>query len=125
MPYYTERGEYIRNPSAYAQTGAPMYKNKYSNVDINKPTSIYVAHLEKGKKYVGKTGNFEKRCDQHFNGSGSKVTKKFKPHEIEEVDTIPGFFSDDAEQVLTEELIHDYGYDNVRGGYYTNSKTLN
>ncbi len=125
MPYYTERGQYIRNPSAYAHTGAPMYKTKYSNVDINKPTSIYVAHLEKGKKYVGKTGNFEKRCDQHFTGSGSKVTKKFKPHEIEEVDIIPGFFSDDAEQSVTEDMINVCGYNNVRGGCYTNSKTFN
>ena len=32
MPtYYTESGQKIRNPEAYALTGAPMYKNKYNN----------------------------------------------------------------------------------------------
>ena len=124
MPYYTESGQYIRNPEAYANTGAPMFESRESNININEPTSIYIAHLEKGKKYVGKTIDFERRSEQHFNGEGSKVTQKFKPYKIEEVEIVPGFFSDEVEQELTEELIEEYGYENIRGGMYTNSKTL-
>ena len=81
MPtYYTEFGEKIRNPEAYASTGAPMYKTKYGeSTDINAPTTIYKLNLKGGKKYVGKTTDIERRTDQHFSGNGAKVTKKFKP----------------------------------------------
>ena len=43
MPtYYTESGQMIRNPDAYARTGAPMYKTKFTeSTDINAPTTIY------------------------------------------------------------------------------------
>ena len=126
MPtYYTESGQMIRNPDAYARTGAPMYKTKFSeSTDINAPTTIYKMNLKGGKKYVGKTTNFERRMDQHFSGNGAKVTKKFKPIDGTVVDEVPGFFSDDVEQEYTEEYIDKYGYENVRGGMYTNSKTL-
>ena len=124
MRYYTETGQYIRKPEAYAETGAPMFESRESVININESTSIYIAHLEKGKKYVGKTIDFERRSEQHFNGEGSKVTQKFKPYKIEEVEIVPGFFSDEVEQELTEELIEEYGYENVRGGMFTNSKTL-
>jgi len=124
MAYYTETGQYIRNHVAYAQTGAPMFESRTSNTNINKPTSIYIANLEKGKKYVGKTTNFNRRCEQHFSGEGAKVTQKFKPYEINEIEVVNGFFSDHAEQELTEKTINKYGYENVRGGAYTNSETL-
>lgn len=126
MPtYYTESGQKIRNPEAYAKTGAPMYKTKISeSTDINAPTTIYKLNLQGGKKYVGKTTNFERRMDQHFSGNGAKVTKKFKPIDGKVVGEVPGFFSDDVEQEYTEHYIEKYGYANVRGGMYTNSKTL-
>jgi hypothetical protein len=126
MPtYYTQSGEKIRNPEAYALTGAPMFKTKYQqNKDINAPTTIYKLNLENGKKYVGKTTNVDRRMDQHFSGNGSKVTKKFKPIDGKTIDEVPGFFSDDVEQEHTEDYIEKYGYNNVRGGYYTNSHTL-
>lgn len=126
MPtYYTQSGEKIRYPETYALTGAPMFKTKYSeSKDINAPTTIYKLNLEDGKKYVGKTTNFDRRMDQHFSGNGSKVTKKFKPIDGKTIDEVTGFFSDEVEQGCTEEYIKKYGYDKVRGGYYTNSKTL-
>ena len=77
-----------------------------------------------GKKYVGKTTDVDRRMDQHFSGNGSKVTKKFKPIDGKTIDEVPGFFSDDVEQEYTEDYIEKYGYNNVRGGYYTNSQTL-
>ena len=123
--YYTKKGNIIHNPSAYAKTGAPMYEHPCSNVNINKKTHIYKLNLEDGKKYVGKTTNINRRMDQHFSGNGAKVTQKFKPINCEVVDTCPGYFSDKLEQKHTDNNIKQYGYNNVRGGKYTNSHTLN
>ena len=123
--YYTQSGQKIRNPEAYASTGAPMYKTKYTeSKDINSPTVIYKMNLKGGKKYVGKTVDFDRRMCQHFSGGGAKVTKKFKPIDAKVVDEVPGYFSDAIEHEYTEEYIDKYGYENVRGGMYTNSKTL-
>ena len=126
MPtYYSENGTYIRNPTAYAKTGAPMYMTKYGNTtNINKETDIYKLELQGGKKYIGKTINIDRRMDQHFSGNGAKVTQKFKPISGEIVDTCPGFFSDKVEQKHTDKNIKKHGYTNVRGGKYTNSHTL-
>ena len=126
MPnYYTRSGDKIYNPSAYAKTGAPMYKTKYSeSKDINQKTSIYKLDCKNDKKYIGKTTDIDRRMDQHFSGNGSKVTKKFKPIEGKVVDECPGFFSDKLEQKHTVKNIKKYGYNNVRGGKYVNSKTL-
>ena len=123
--YFTESGEPIRSPTSYAKTGAPMYETQNNRVkDINAPTSIYKLNLENGKKYIGKTTDVDRRMDEHFGGNGSKVTKKFKPKSGEIIDEVPGFFSDDTEQFHTEQYIKKNGYDNVRGGRYTNSTTL-
>ena len=126
MPtYYTKTGDIIKNPEAYASTGAPMYLTKYDNTkDINYPSSIYKMNLQNGKKYIGKTTDIDIRIEQHFSGNGSQVTKKFKPMSYEVLDEVPGFFSNELEHEYTEEFIKKYGYQNVRGGYYTNSKTL-
>jgi predicted GIY-YIG superfamily endonuclease len=125
MPdYYTKKGVKIHNPTAYAKTGAPMYKSRVSKTDINAPTSIYKLNLESGKKYIGKTKDIDRRMDQHFSGGGAEVTKKFKPIDGEIIDECPGFFSDKAEQKHTDKNIKKYGYNNVRGGKYVNSKTL-
>ena len=124
-PYYTQSGTYIRNPEAYARTGAPMYRSKYCNsTNINQPTDIYKLNLANGKKYVGKTTDFDRRMNQHFTGQGAKVTQKFKPKSGKVVDSCPGFFADQLEQEHTEKYIDKYGYENVRGGVYVNSKTL-
>ena len=126
MPtYYTEKGKKIINPEAYAYTGAPMYDTKYGNTkNINITTTIYKMNLQNGKKYIGKTCAIDRRMEQHFSGNGSKVTKKFKPHSCEILDEVPGFFSNEVEHEYTEEYIKKHGYQNIRGGYYTNSKTL-
>jgi len=126
MPtYYTQNGSIIRNPQAYAETGAPMYKTKNTRTtDINKPHDIYKINCSDGKKYIGKTADIERRIHQHSTGNGAKVTQKFKPKTVEIVDSCPGFFSTKLEQYHTDENITDHGYENVRGGKYTNSKTL-
>ncbi len=142
--YYNAYGQRIRNPKAYASTGAPMYKNfttkrgkkinnpksyvksggsLYAN-NINKEKSIYIVECDDNKKYIGETSNFDKRMKQHFTGNGSKVTQKFKPKKATELERIPGYFAKEIEQEYTDKFIRKYGYDNVRGGKYTNSKTL-
>ena len=124
MPqYYTEYGKKIHNPEAYAKTGAPMYKNN-SDKNINETTQIYKLNLEDGKKYIGKTTNIDRRMNQHFSGNGAKVTKKFKPIDGKIVDECHGYFSDKLEQKHTDKYINKHGYNNVRGGKYTNSKTF-
>ena len=85
MPkYYTKSGKRIYKPASYASTGAPMYKSRScrDNNNINSTKTIYKANLSYGKKYIGSTGNFSKRCRKHFSGQGAKVTRKFKPKSI-------------------------------------------
>lgn len=44
--------------------------------------------------------------------------------EGEIIDSCPGYFSNKLEQKHTNKNIKEYGYNNVRGGKYTNSQTL-
>tara|TARA_Y100001935_G_scaffold36302_1_gene28914 strand:+ start:2185 stop:2601 length:417 start_codon:yes stop_codon:yes gene_type:complete len=125
--YYTQNGEHIRNPHTYAKTGAPMYNTNsiYDTNNINRKTYIYKLNLKCGKKYIGKTANIEKRMKQHFSGNGSKVTQKFRPINFKILDSCSGYFANEIEQLYTNNYIIKYGYNNVRGGTYTNAKTLN
>ena len=123
--YYTILGELIKNPKSYAKTGAPMYSSsKYQMVDLNQKTYIYKLYLENDKIYIGKTVNINRRIKEHFSGKGSKVSQKFKPKHYEILEVCDGFFSSEIEQYYTDINIKIYGYDNVRGGIYTNSNTL-
>ena len=123
--YYTVLGEPIRNPNAYARTGSPMYgSQKYLMVDLNQKTYIYKLYLEDDKIYIGKTNNLKRRINEHFSGMGSKVTQKFKPLKYEILEVCDGYFSNKQEQYHTKKNIRQYGYENVRGGKYTNSRTL-
>jgi len=144
--YYTSSGELIRNPEAYAATGAPMHTGfttktgkrvrnpeayaksglqLYTDKDINEEKSIYKVECQGGKKYIGETGNFDRRMDQHFTGRGAKVTQKFQPKSAKELERVPGYFAKEVEQEYTEKYIKKHGYNNVRGGTHTNSTTLN
>lgn len=103
-----------------------MYKTKKmtDTADINKPTAIYELNCKHNKKYVGKTTDVERRMNQHFSGRGSKVTQKFKPLNGQIVGVVPGYLSSQAEQQHTKYCVKKYGYKNVRGGKWVNSKTL-
>lgn len=121
--YYTKFGKKVYAPLAYARTGAPMYDKDGNNV--NKLKSIYLVHLEKGKKYIGQSGDFLRRCDQHLSGEGSCVTRKYRPYKVEILEHgVPGFVAHDVEQEYTEEFIKVFGYSRVRGGRYTNSRNF-
>ena len=46
---------------------------------------IYILSLEKGKYYVGKTGNIPRRLNDHFKGRGGAWTKMFKPIKVVDI----------------------------------------
>ena len=91
---------------------------------MNQKTYIYKLYLEDDKIYIGKTVNLKRRMRDHFGGSGSKVTKKFKPLHYEILEVCDGYLSNDREQYHTKQNIRHNGYDSVRGGKYTNSRTF-
>jgi cellular nucleic acid-binding protein len=79
-------------------------------------TNIYVLLLEKGKYYIGKSNDVFKRCVEHFEGSGSCWTKKYKPLKLEKtIENVSPF----EEDKITKEYMLKYGIENVRGGTYT------
>ena len=65
-------------------------------------TNIYILKLQKGKYYVGKTNNLEKRKQQHINGTACAWTKKYKPISVEKI--IPNA-SDFDEDKYTKEYL--------------------
>ena len=78
-------------------------------------TNIYVLLLEKGKYYIGKSNDVFKRCIEHFEGSGSCWTKKYKPLKLEKtIENVSPF----EEDKITKEYMLKYGIENVRGGTY-------
>jgi len=127
VPYfYTQFGELIRDPHAYAMSWAPIYSHpQLMYYDINTKTYIYRCNLGNGRWYIGKTTDFDRRNWQHCHGQGSQCTMKFPPIEdCEIIDTVPGFISNEKEQEWVNYYIGLYGYDKVRGGKYINSKTF-
>tara|TARA_B100000674_G_scaffold432779_1_gene390772 strand:- start:549 stop:1004 length:456 start_codon:yes stop_codon:yes gene_type:complete len=79
--------------------------------------NIYILKCDNNKYYVGKTkNNINKRLRQHFNGTGSLWTKKYKPIElIEEINYCDEF----DEDKYVKKYMSIYGIDNVRGGSYS------
>ena len=59
--------------------------------------------------YIGKTTNMDRRMRQHFTGNGAQVTRKFAPVSATQIATCNGYFSNEVEQQITEEKIHNYG----------------
>ena len=78
-------------------------------------TNIYVLKCEKGKYYVGKSADVERRFKEHVEGKGSSWTKQYKPIKIEKIHKNVSSFDEDK---ITKELMAKYGIDNVRGGTY-------
>lgn len=78
-------------------------------------TNIYALKLEKGKYYIGKATNLDKRINQHFNNQGSFWTKKYPPIKVIEIFKDCSHFDEDKYTIMYMSI---YGIDNVRGGSF-------
>ena len=76
---------------------------------------IYVLRLRNDKWYVGRSGNVERRFEQHMSGEGAKWTFLHKPINIHETRDI---ITEDDEDMITREYMKQFGIYNVRGGKY-------
>lgn len=76
---------------------------------------IYVLKLEKGKFYIGKTDDVQRRFKEHCEGKGSGWTRQYKPNKI--VSSMP---QKDEFHELNETLrwMKNFGIENVRGSRY-------
>lgn len=84
--------------------------------------TVYVLKQEQGKSYVGISGNFNSRLDQHQFGEGAEWTKKYPVTGVESTETVANLqMAKDRERHLTLKLMKERGINNVRGGGYTQS----
>ena len=87
---------------------------------MEKSTSvIYVLELNKGKYYIGKTDNPEKRIKDHISGNGAEYTKMFGVVKLLELIPSTDPFDEDK---ITKSYMAKYGIHNVRGGNYCKIK---
>lgn len=83
---------------------------------------VYSLNLEGGRKYVGKTDNFDQRMKQHFSGNGSQWTQKHAPVSINHVQVCRTAASQAKAETIVYTKMRDYhGSDVVRGAGYTKS----
>ncbi len=80
---------------------------------------VYVLGLEKGKIYVGWSGDIDKRIAQHFAGKGAQWTQHHKPVKVH-FKLQGGTLQDETN--ITKCLLNIHGLDVVRGGPYTSVK---
>jgi hypothetical protein len=85
---------------------------------------LYVLSLANGKFYVGQAKDPDRRIRKHFNGSGLAWTRQHPPVKellrkcLEDVDYRAGEL---AENEVVLQLMRQHGYENVRGGFFTNT----
>jgi predicted GIY-YIG superfamily endonuclease len=78
-------------------------------------TNIYILKLQGDRYYVGKSENPMKRYQEHIDGRGSALTKKYKPLSVEKIISNVSPFDEDK---YTKEYMSKHGIDKVRGGSY-------
>lgn len=80
--------------------------------------SVYILALEAGKYYVGATSDLNRRIRSHRQGNGAKWTQRYSVIEIAAA-------SHDVmdwkavEKEVTLRMMAKYGWENVRGGPWT------
>ena len=78
--------------------------------------NVYVLQLSDGKFYVGRTSDSESRIRQHFTGYGSAWTRLHPPQRVLEVHcNVPIAKEND----ITKRYMQRHGWENVRGGAYS------
>jgi hypothetical protein len=78
-------------------------------------TNVYVLKLADECWYVGKTGDVQRRVQQHRTGHGSVWTKLHRPVRLEIIYPNVSIFDEDK---YTKQYMAQYGIDKVRGGAY-------
>lgn len=123
--YFKDMEEIDHNPKK------EIYSSRQKAVSkVSKSAYIYILKLENNKYYVGTTTDYERRFKQHVEGRGhgSKWTEKYKPINITNVYELKNMSikkSFPFEDYIAEEMILKYGYENVRGGKFTQSVEIN
>lgn len=90
-------------------------------MDMKYILHIYILKLEDGYYYVGRSHGIDKRLRTHFKHKGSRWTRLHNPLEI--IDSIPFEVSsieeeDRWENHITIKTMKEYGWRNVRGGFW-------
>lgn len=82
-------------------------------------TDVYILQLAKGKIYVGKSTDKERRIQQHLENQGAGWTKTYKPtgKTLPRLGNVRGG-GDAAERDETLRYMYKFGIDNVRGWKY-------
>ena len=84
---------------------------------------IYLLELEENTVYVGKSNNFDDRKSTHFKGKGAEWTKKYKPLRVKDLIDFGNILEKDEDKIetlATINVMRQYGWKNVRGGYFIN-----
>lgn len=91
--------------------------------DSNKNRYLYVLELENNCFYVGQTSSsIKKRLTKHFNGKGSAWTKKNPPIRLVDLVYLGNLTYTEGEYMENKyvcKYMKEYGWDKVRGGYFT------
>ena len=74
---------------------------------------VYVLECEQDKWYIGKTHHLNVRLAQHWQGTGARWTRLYKPLKLSRV------IMDATEEKVAQDYIVLFGRDNVRGGSWT------
>jgi predicted GIY-YIG superfamily endonuclease len=92
-------------------------------MDIKSEKYIYILRLEAEKYYIGQTTDPDNRIKKQFKGKGSAWTKLYKPIEVISLENIGVMNYKEAEQYENKIVLNymkEYGWENVRGGYFAN-----
>ena len=103
-----------------------MKKRKYPDYQKVSINYVYELALEQGKFYVGTTNDVIRRFNEHKNYNGSKWTMLYDVKEILAVKKIElnkkerkNYKNNYIEDDTTLKLMYLYGYENVRGGKWS------
>ena len=90
---------------------------------MNSIFTVYVLQLKSGKYYVGLARNLGSRLRQHITGhKGSVWTWKYEIEKIVKRYYCDSRWAGEVENLITLLMIQKYGKENVRGGYWVNTK---
>ena len=101
------------NAVSYIRTLVDLKKTHFNG----KFFYVYVLMLDNYEIYVGQTNNIYLRLFQHAVGEGARWTAERGP--IRAILEIVINAKDEDEKYKTLEYMHKYGYESVRGSYWT------